>query len=51
MSNRQILVKELPQGQLQEKHFAMHEAARPEPGPGEVLTRTVLLSLDPANRA
>lgn len=51
MSNTQILVKELPQGQLQEKHFEMHAAARPAPGPGEVLTRTVLLSLDPANRA
>jgi NADPH-dependent curcumin reductase CurA len=51
MSNKQILVKELPQGQLQEKHFEMHEAAQPEPAPGEVLTRTVLLSLDPANRA
>lgn len=51
MANKQILVKELPEGPLHEKHFEMHEGPQPEPAPGEVLTRTVLLSLDPANRA
>ena len=51
MTNRQILVKELPRGHLEERHFELREADRPEPAPGEVLTRTLLLSLDPANRA
>ena len=51
MPNRQIVVRELPQGPLQEHHFELRQAARPQPEPGQVLTRTVLLSLDPANRA
>ena len=51
MPNKQIIVAELPQGQLEEKHFTVNEAERPEPGSGEILTRTILLSLDPANRA
>ena len=51
MQNKQIMVTELPQGQLEERHFSLQEAARPEPKSGEVLTRTILLSLDPANRA
>jgi NADPH-dependent curcumin reductase CurA len=50
-SNRQILVKELPRGPLEERHFELREAPMPTPGPGEVLTRTIYLSLDPANRA
>jgi len=50
-NNRQILVKELPEGPLEERHFELREAAIPTPGSGEVLTRTIYLSLDPANRA
>jgi NADPH-dependent curcumin reductase CurA len=50
-NNRQILVKELPEGQLEERHFEMREVPIPTPGSGEVLTRTIYLSLDPANRA
>ena len=50
-TNRQIVVTELPEDRLEQRHFAAREAARPEPGDGEVLTRTLLLSLDPANRA
>ena len=49
--NRQILVKELPEGPLEERHFELREAPLPTPGSGEVLTRTIYLSLDPANRA
>ncbi len=49
--NRQILVKELPEGPLEERHFELREAPMPTPGAGEVLTRTIYLSLDPANRA
>jgi len=50
-NNRQILVKELPEGQLEERHFEMREVPIPTPGSGEVLTRVIYLSLDPANRA
>jgi NADPH-dependent curcumin reductase CurA len=51
VTHRQILIAALPQGRLEERHFRMREAPRPEPAAGEVLTRTILLSLDPANRA
>ena len=50
-NNRQILVKELPEGPLEERHFELREAPIPTPGSGEVLIRTIYLSLDPANRA
>jgi len=41
--NRQILVKELPEGPLEERHFELREAPLPTPGSGEVLTRTIYL--------
>ena len=50
-TNRQIVVAELPSGPLLEKHFEHREAPMPKPGKGEVLTRTIHLSIDPANRA
>ncbi len=50
-NNRQILVKELPEGPLEERHFELREAPIPTPGSGEVLIRIIYLSLDPANRA
>lgn len=49
--NRQILVTALPEDRLEERHFELHEGERPDPAEGEVLTRTLFLSLDPANRA
>jgi NADPH-dependent curcumin reductase CurA len=49
--NRQIVVAELPTGPLEPRHFAEVVAPMPEPGPGEVLCRTLLASLDPVNRA
>ena len=49
--NRQIVVVELPKGPLEPRHFKLREADMPEPGAGEVLVRTIYLSLDPANRA
>jgi NADPH-dependent curcumin reductase CurA len=49
--NRQILLIERPTGRLEERHFKAIDATIGEPGPGEVLCRTVLLSIDPANRA
>ena len=49
--NRQILLVERPTGHLEERHFKAVDGTVGEPGPGEVLCRTVLLSIDPANRA
>lgn len=49
--NTQIVVAKLPKGQLEESNFEVREAKVPDPGDGEVLTRTVYLSLDAANRA
>jgi NADPH-dependent curcumin reductase CurA len=51
-ANRQIVLDRLPQGdKLGPEHFRLTEAARPEPGHGEVLLRTRYISLDAANRA
>lgn len=49
--NRQIIVRELPKGALSEAHFALREAERPAVGEGEALVRTILMSIDAANRA
>jgi NADPH-dependent curcumin reductase CurA len=49
--NRQVVLTSLPDGALSPSHFAMHDDAVPQPKPGELLCRTILLSLDPANRA
>ena len=49
--NRQILLVERPRGKLEESHFKAINSTIGEPGPGELLVRTVLLSIDPANRA
>lgn len=50
-ANRQVIVRELPKGTLSESHFELREAERPVPGEGEVLLRTILMSIDAANRA
>lgn len=50
-TNRRILIRELPTGALSTDHFVMDEAPVPQPGAGEVLARTLLLSQDAANRA
>ncbi len=49
--NRQIIVRELPKGALAESHFELRDADRPVPGEGEALIRTILMSIDAANRA
>jgi hypothetical protein len=49
--NRQILLAERPSGKLEESHFKAIDSTIGEPGPGELLVRTILLSIDPANRA
>jgi NADPH-dependent curcumin reductase CurA len=50
-SNHQILLSEIPSGRLEERHFKPVDSMIGEPGPGEVLCRTIILSIDPANRA
>ncbi len=48
--NQQILLKSRPTGEPQESDFAFVEAAISELGQGEVLNRTIYLSLDPYMR-
>ena len=49
-TNQQILLKSRPVGEPQESDFALVETPIPEPGEGEVLNRTIYLSLDPYMR-
>ncbi len=49
--NRQWLFKSRPDSTVGPEHFEWREAPVPAPGEGEVLVRTRLLSIDPANRA
>jgi len=51
MTNRQIVVTSLPQGALGPEHFELQEVAMPAPQDGEVLLRTILMSIDAANRS
>ena len=48
--NRQILLKSRPQGAPGLDNFELIETPTPEPGEGEVLMRTLYLSLDPYMR-
>jgi NADPH-dependent curcumin reductase CurA len=48
---RQIVLGELPQGALRPEHFTLRQGPVPSPRKGQILVRTVLLSIDPANRA
>lgn len=49
-TNRQILLAERPKGWPDENTFQMKESPRPSPQEGEVLVRTVYLSVDPYMR-
>lgn len=49
--NRQIQLVELPKGKLSPTHFKLAEAPMPSISAGEVLLKTILISLDAANRA
>lgn len=49
--NRQIVFTAVPEGKLGPEHFAARDAARPAPKDGEVLVKTLYVSLDAANRA
>jgi hypothetical protein len=50
-SNTQIFLDRLPDGQLTEDHFSTTVGTVPTPASGEVLVKTILISVDPANRA
>ncbi len=47
---RTVLLKQRPRGEPQRSDFEIDEAVIPPPGPGEVLTRTIWLSIDPYMR-
>jgi NADPH-dependent curcumin reductase len=48
--NRQIVLKSRPEGMPGLDNFVLTKSAIPEPGDGEVLMRTLYLSLDPYMR-
>jgi NADPH-dependent curcumin reductase len=48
--NRQILLASRPRGEPTPDNFRLVETDLPEPGPGQMLLRTVYLSLDPYMR-
>src|SRR5947209_11773707 len=48
--NRQILLASRPRGEPTADNFKLVEAEVPEPGPGQILLRTIYLSLDPYMR-
>ncbi|MEH1790675.1 NADP-dependent oxidoreductase [Nostoc sp.] len=45
--NKQIILKSRPVGEPKENDFALVETPTPEPSEGEILSRTIYLSLDP----
>ena len=47
---RSWVLKQRPSGAPSADDFALREDAVPEPGPGEVVTRTIWLSIDPYMR-
>ena len=49
-SRRSLLLRHRPSGEPRAEDFALVEDPIPAPGPGEVLTRTILLSIDPYMR-
>ena len=48
--NRRIVLASRPQGRPSADNFRLEQAPVPEPGPGQVLCRTIYLSLDPYMR-
>ncbi len=49
-SNRQWILRKRPVGDIGPDDLELVDSPIPEPGPGQFLTRTVYLSLDPTNR-
>lgn len=50
-ANRQIRLRERPEGRVDERTFETVEEAVPDIGPGQALVRNLYLSVDPTNRA
>jgi NADPH-dependent curcumin reductase CurA len=50
MTVRSVVLKRRPIGVLKEDDFEIIETSVPQPGPGEVVTRTLYLSIDPYMR-
>src|ERR1700693_6269201 len=48
--NHCVILKSRPEGELQLDNFELSETPIPEPGGGEVLMRTLYLSVDPYMR-
>ncbi len=46
---RQILLRARPTGMPKPTDFELAETPAPEPGDGEILCRTIYLSLDPSS--
>ena len=51
MTNRRIVLAARPDGEPKDEDFRMEEGPVPSPGDGQVLVRTIYLSLDPYMRA
>ena len=51
MDNRQVVIADLPTDKLERGHFALRAAPAPEPGAGEVLCRTLVLTVGAGQRA
>jgi NADPH-dependent curcumin reductase CurA len=50
MTNRRVLLKRRPAGEPKPTDFEIVDSPAPEPGKGEILVRTIWLSLDPYMR-
>jgi len=50
-TNRQVVIAGIPTDQLHVSHYKMSEAVVPEPAEGQVLIRTLLISMDPIRRS
>ena len=51
MSNTQVVIKELPQGELTHDHFEVQSGEMPTCAEGGLVVRNILMSIDAANRA
>ncbi|CDO60219.1 Putative oxidoreductase YncB [Candidatus Phaeomarinobacter ectocarpi] len=49
-SNRQWVLRQRPEGDISDGDLELVDAPKPEAGDGEILIRTIYLSLDPTNR-
>ena len=49
--NRNVIVRALPEGALGAEHFEVQDTEMPEAGEGQAVIRTILMSIDAANRA